>query len=133
MKKGLSISADLSNLERVEKFINSILDFEEIDERLHGNIILAVTEGVTNAVVHGNQNDQHKSVQLEYNSTKDVIGFKIKDQGNGFDYNNIPDPTLPENIEKLSGRGVFLISSLADKVDFQDNGSMLEMHFNLVL
>lgn len=133
MKKELSFSADLNNLDRVERFINSILEFEEVDERLYGNIILAVTEGFTNAVVHGNQNDTSKQVRLQYNSSDTTIEFKIKDQGNGFDHKSIPDPTLPENVEKLDGRGVYLITSLADEIEFLDNGSLIQMHFNLAI
>ena len=133
MKKELRFSADLSNLDKVEKFVHSILDFEEVDERLYGNIIIAVTEGVTNAVVHGNQNDSEKDVHVQYNSTDITIEFRIKDQGEGFNFNEIPDPTLPENVEKLDGRGVFLITSLADQIEFHDNGSLIEMQFNLAV
>ena len=133
MKKELRFSADLSNLDKVEKFVHSILDFEEVDERLYGNIIIAVTEGVTNAVVHGNQNDSKKDVHVQCNSTDITIEFRIKDQGEGFNFNEIPDPTLPENVEKLDGRGVFLITSLADQIEFHDNGSLIEMQFNLAV
>ena len=133
MKKELRFSADLRNLDKVEKFVHSILDFEEVDERLYGNIIIAVTEGVTNAVVHGNQNDSEKDVHVQYNSTDITIEFRIKDQGEGFNFNEIPDPTLPENVEKLDGRGVFLITSLADQIEFHDNGSLIEMQFNLAV
>ena len=133
MKKEVRFPADLSNLDKVEKFVHSILDFEEVDERLYGNIIIAVTEGVTNAVVHGNQNDTQKEVHVQYNSSEIAIEFRIKDQGNGFNFKEIPDPTLPENIEKLGGRGVFLITSLADKIEFHDNGSLIEMQFNLAV
>ena len=133
MKKELRFSADLSNLDKVEKFVHSILDFEEVDERLYGNIIIAVTEGVTNAVVHGNQNDSEKDVHVQYNSTDITIEFRIKDQGEGFNFKEIPDPTLPENVEKLDGRGVFLITSLADQIEFHDNGSLIEMQFNLAV
>lgn len=133
MKKELRFSADLNNLDRVEKFINSILEFEEVDERLYGNIIIAVTEGVTNAVVHGSACNTEKQVKLQYNSSKTSIEFRIKDEGKGFNHNDIPDPTLPENIEKLDGRGVFLITSLADQIEFHDNGTLLEMQFNLAV
>jgi len=133
MKKELRFSADLNNLDRVEKFVNSILEFEEVDERLYGNIIIAVTEGVNNAVVHGNRSDALKEVQLQYNSSDTAIEFRIKDQGKGFNHKDIPDPTLPENVKKLDGRGVFLISSLADQIKFHENGSLLEMQFNLAI
>lgn len=131
MKKEYSFPADITNLDRVEKCINSILDYEEVDERLYGNVLIAVTEGFTNAVVHGSQNDNSKEVKIAYTSSNKDLAFSIKDQGPGFNYKDIPDPTKPENIEKLNGRGVFLISSLSDELKFEQNGSLLEMKFNL--
>ena len=133
MKKELRFSADLSDLDRVEKFVNSILDFVDADERLYGNVIVAVTEAVTNAVVHGNKRDAQKEVNVQCNTSKTLIEFRIKDEGRGFDFKNIPDPTLPDNIEKIDGRGVFLITSLADQIEFHENGSLLEMQFNLAV
>lgn len=131
MKKEYSFPADITNLDKVEKCINSILDYEEVDERLYGNVLIAVTEGFTNAVVHGSQNDNSKEVKIAYTSSNKDLAFSIKDQGPGFNYKDIPDPTKPENIEKLNGRGVFLISSLSDELKFEQNGSLLEMKFNL--
>ena len=55
----------------------------------------------------------------------------IKDEGEGFDFNNLPDPTAPENLEKPTGRGVFLMKNLSDLVVFSDNGSVVEIHFKL--
>lgn len=131
MKKEYSFPADITNLDKVEKCINSILDYEEVDERLFGNGLIAVTEGFTNAVVHGSQNDNSKEVKIAYTSSNKDLAFSIKDQGSGFNYKDIPDPTKPENLEKPNGRGVFLISSLSDELKFEQNGSLLEMKFNL--
>lgn len=131
MKKEYSVPADITNLDKVEKCINSILDYEEVDERLFGNVLIAVTEGFTNAVVHGSQNDNSKEVKIAYTSSNKDLAFSIKDQGSGFNYKDIPDPTKPENLEKPNGRGVFLISSLSDELKFEQNGSLLEMKFNL--
>ena len=131
MKKEYSFPADITNLDKVEKCINSILDYEEVDERLFGNLLIAVTEGFTNAVVHGSQNDNSKEVKIAYTSSNKDLAFSIKDQGSGFNYKDIPDPTKPENLEKPNGRGVFLISSLSDELKFEQNGSLLEMKFNL--
>tara|TARA_B100000795_G_scaffold138704_2_gene103658 strand:+ start:9291 stop:9692 length:402 start_codon:yes stop_codon:yes gene_type:complete len=133
MNKELRFSADLNNLDRVEKFVNSILDLVEVDERLYGNIIVAVIEAVTNAVVHGNKGDVQKEVKVQCNTSDTLIEFRVKDEGNGFDFTNIPDPTLPGNVEKIDGRGVFLITSLADQIEFHENGTLLEMQFNLAV
>ena len=57
--------------------------------------------------------------------------FIVKDQGPGFDFNTLPDPTAPENLEKMSGRGIFIIKQLSDMVIFSDDGRTMEIHFKL--
>ncbi len=133
MNKVLSFSADLKNLDRVERFVNSVLELEEINEKLSGNVLIAVTESFSNAVVHGSQNDPNKTVFIEYSNLGQDIAFKIIDQGKGFDYREIPDPTAEENLEKESGRGVYLISSLSDEVNFHNNGSTIEVKFSIAI
>lgn len=131
MKKSISFSSDTQNLELVERFVNNICEFEEIDERHFGNILLTLTEGATNAIEHGNQSDVKKRVSIEYSFQENVLSFVIKDEGRGFDHSSIPDPTLPENLEKLTGRGIFLMRSLADKLEFEDEGRMVIINFDL--
>ena len=63
----------------------------------------------------------------------DQFGFIISDEGHGFDYLNLPDPTDPENIEKPSGRGVFLMKHLADQIIFSENGRVVELYFRNVV
>jgi len=57
------------------------------------------------------------------------VCFIVKDEGVGFDFNNVPDPTLPENLEKLRGRGVFLMKALADEIEFEENGTIIKLNF----
>ncbi|MCO5231433.1 MAG: ATP-binding protein [Chitinophagales bacterium] len=102
-----------------------------LDDCIYGNIHLAVVEAVTNAIIHGNHMDINKNVILKSEVNSSSITFIVKDQGSGFDETSIPDPTLPENKEKLNGRGVFLIKKLADKVSFNENGTELQMIFHL--
>ncbi|MCO5232809.1 MAG: ATP-binding protein [Chitinophagales bacterium] len=102
-----------------------------LDDSIYGNIHLAVVEAVTNAIIHGNHMDKNKNVFIKSEKCDTAITFIVKDQGKGFDETSIPDPTLPENREKLNGRGVFLIKKLADKVSFNNNGSELQMVFFL--
>jgi serine/threonine-protein kinase RsbW len=61
----------------------------------------------------------------------DELKISVKDQGKGFDYKNIPDPTAPENIENINGRGVFLMEKLSDSIDFFENGSKVELTFKV--
>jgi serine/threonine-protein kinase RsbW len=100
-----------------------------LNEDYYGNILIALTEGVNNAIVHGNKYDKNKVVWLNMESSDNDVQFTIVDEGVGFDYNNVPDPTLPENLEKLSGRGVFLMRQLADEVVFEENGSTIRLRF----
>ncbi len=78
---------------------------------------------------HGNANDRSKNVFLSLFLDSSMIRFVIKDEGSGFNYENLPDPTAPENIEKLGGRGIFLMKHLSDEVDFKDNGRIVELCF----
>ena len=60
------------------------------------------------------------------------LGFVIEDEGNGFNLEAVPDPTLPENVENIKGRGIFLITHLSDKIDFENKGAKLTISFNLL-
>jgi len=117
------------NIRIIESFIDNAKERFNLDDDIYGNIMIAVTESVNNAIMHGNKNDRTKSVTLSLSLNKNVILFKIKDEGRGFDFQNLPDPTSPENIDKPSGRGVFLMKHLSDEVNFSNNGSMVELSF----
>lgn len=121
------------NLTLVEDFIENICDENDIRPDVFGNILVSVTEAVNNAIYHGNQSNKDLFVNLNCIIDKDLgkISFIVKDEGNGFDYNNLPDPTAPENITMIGGRGVFLIKQLADWVIFDQNGSVLELQFKI--
>lgn len=131
MKDPIHIPSSLKYIHIIEEHIDYVRNEFQIDDSIYGNIHLAVVEAVTNAIVHGNQSDENKEVFFETKIEKSTIRFVIKDQGAGFDADVIPDPTLPENREKISGRGVFLIKNLADEVIFEDNGTSLHMVFQL--
>jgi serine/threonine-protein kinase RsbW len=129
----LIIKSRQEDISKVETFVEDILKQNNVSEDSYGNILISVIEGVNNAINHGNKADESKEVELSYHisDNKKNIIFKIKDEGNGFDYNNLPDPTAPENIENLGGRGVFLMKQLADMVIFENNGAIVELSFRL--
>jgi len=131
MQKSIQIPSSLQHIHLIEEYIDTIRSEFQIDDSLYGNIHLAVVEAVTNAIVHGNKQNVEKDIFFCTIKDDKVIRFCVKDQGPGFDVTSIPDPTLPENREKISGRGVFLIRHLADDVTFRDNGATLEMSFHL--
>jgi len=127
----IEIPSLTENVSVVESFIDNLKDKINLSDNIYGNILISVTEAVNNAIVHGNKKDKAKKVELYLKQNKKSISFVIKDQGCGFDESKIPDPTNPKNIEKIKGRGVFLIKNLADNVTFRKKGSEVELVFNL--
>ncbi len=117
------------NIRIVESFIDNAKDAFEINDDIYGNIMVAVTESVNNAIIHGNKLDKQKIVVLELEQTDNQLDFIVSDQGNGFDYQHLPDPTSEENLEKPGGRGLFLVKHLCDEVKFLNNGSSVKMTF----
>ncbi len=131
MEQQLSFSSKSENLNLVEKLIDDVCAKNNVNEDYYGNILIAITEAVNNAIHHGNKSNPDKSVSVHYNSEGDKLFFTIQDEGPGFDYDNLPDPTDPQNIEKPHGRGVFLMKNLSDKIDFFDGGSTVKIEFNV--
>ena len=133
MKKTINFSSVPENLALVEKMVDEICSDYNINEDYYGNILISITEAVNNAIQHGNKYDPAKQVMVEFDADNDLeyLSFKISDEGEGFDVTNLPDPTEPENIEKLSGRGIFLMRNLADTVGFSSDGSEVELNFKL--
>lgn len=117
------------NIRIVESFIDNAREKFNLNDDIYGNIMIAVTESVNNAIKHGNKNDKGKNVSLSLQLNDDVIRFIVEDEGQGFDYLNLPDPTAPENIDKPGGRGIFLMKHLSDEVNFSDNGRVVELCF----
>lgn len=120
------------NIRIVESFIDNARDKFAFDDDIYGNIMIAVTESVNNAIIHGNKQDKEKNVDLALEVAEDNIRFTIKDEGEGFDYDNLPDPTAPENILKIGGRGIFLVQNLADEVAFTDQGRTIMLTFYMM-
>lgn len=125
----IEIASSLENITEVETLIDSVCDDLNLNEDNYGNILIAVTEAVNNAIVHGNNKAQDKKVLVEVKHINSKVVFSVKDEGNGFDFNNLPDPTAPENIEKPDGRGIFLMKNLSDEVEFVGDGSVVNITF----
>jgi serine/threonine-protein kinase RsbW len=126
----LKINSRADNLRLVERLIDDVCQIYNVNEDNYGNILIAVTEAVNNAICHGNQNNPDKFVQIGFESANQQLIFSIKDEGAGFDYANLPDPTDPANLDKINGRGVFLMKNLADKIEFHNNGKEVSLAFN---
>ena len=126
----MKIKSRLENLRLVEKFIDEISEEFSLSDEIYGNLLIATMEAANNAIVHGNKQNEELDVEINMTKSNDGIFLVIKDQGAGFDYLNIPDPTAPGNIEKINGRGIFLMEKLSDDIEFAHNGSMVKLTFN---
>jgi serine/threonine-protein kinase RsbW len=91
------------------------------------NLRVALSEALSNAIVYGNGMDPSKSVDVRIEVEGKGIAVHVCDQGNGFDPSTIPDPTLPDRVERSDGRGLFLIRQLVDDVSFNDRGNSICM------
>lgn len=125
----IQIPSLAENIRIVESFIDNVKDKFNIDDEIYGNIMVAVTEAVNNAIKHGNSSDKDKNVTLSAVCKENLLEFAIEDEGTGFDYDNLPDPTAPENIDKLGGRGIFLMKHLSDEVKFANDGKSVTLTF----
>ena len=127
----LVINSNINNISEVEKLIDQVCEDLNIKEDIYGNILIAVTEAVNNSILHGNASNEELKVTIEVvkkESNTEVV-FTVSDEGKGFDFNHLPDPTAPENLEKPDGRGIFLMKNLSDNVEFFNNGSKVSITF----
>ncbi|KHJ37143.1 anti-sigma F factor [Pedobacter glucosidilyticus] len=133
MDKGLyslQLPSNENSVAVVENFVDDLVATLNIGDDVYANLMTCLNEAVTNAIFHGNKQNPNKLVylNLEIINQKRLI-FTIADQGEGFNFNNLPDPTAPENLENLSGRGVFIMKQLADQCIFNTKGNEVELHF----
>ena len=130
LNKKIQINSQTNPEGIVERAIVDVCEQMQISEEKFGNILLAVTEAVDNAIEHGNKNNPDKKVQLSYHTSPKEITFAVTDQGQGFDVNAITDPTNPENAEN-AGRGILIMKMLADKLEFNNEEKTVLLSFNL--
>jgi serine/threonine-protein kinase RsbW len=127
----MELNSQPESLITVEKIVEELKTKYNVNEDAYGNMLVAVTEAVSNAIYHGNRLDPKKKIVLTYQHNDGNLSFTIADQGPGFDYYNLPDPTAPENLEKECGRGIFLMKHLSDQVIFSENGRVVELFFKI--
>lgn len=133
MHRKLQIESRQVSLRIVEKTIDEVTSELGISQDSYGKILVSTMEGVNNAILHGNKSIPEKLVNIEFKCTGKELKVKIKDQGCGFRPEEVPDPTKPETIEELNGRGVFLMSKLADKIEYSKKGNIVTMTFKNIL
>jgi len=129
MYKRLRIESSINNLGIVENAIDEVINAIGITQEDYGKILVSTLEAVNNAIMHGNRYQKDKFVDVEISFKNGKLKIKISDEGKGFLPEEVPDPTIPQNVEELNGRGIFLMSKLADKVKYSKRGNAVTMFF----
>jgi serine/threonine-protein kinase RsbW len=127
----LQLPSTYESITLLENLIEDIADKFKISEDTFANMMTCLNEAAINAIVHGNKLDANKKVIVNADVDAKRAIWTLTDEGEGFDYNHLPDPTTEENLEKLTGRGVFILKQLADQCIFNSRGNEVELHFKL--
>lgn len=127
----LKIPSEALNLNQVEEFLQDVFLHYDIDQTTFGPVLLCLNEAVKNAIEHGNKFDKEKMVHIWSSRKGNCLYFVVADQGEGFDYKIIPDPTSLENLKNESGRGIHIIKNICEKVEFRKRGNIIKLTFRL--
>ena len=127
----LQLPSKEESITQLETLIESIADKYNISEDTFANMMTCLNEAFINAIKHGNKLDPNKKVIINAEVDAKRVIWTITDEGEGFDYTHLADPTAPENLEILTGRGVFIIKHLADQYIFNAKGNEVELHFKI--
>jgi len=114
----LQIQSNTKNVRELEPFLAEVVKDVGMDATRYHNTIIALTEGVNNAIIHGNKRDESKMVTVTAAIEDGVLVITLEDYGDGFNPDTLPDPLAPENLLKDGGRGVFLMRTLMDSAEF---------------
>lgn len=128
----MSLPLELSSINHVERFVQDLVTEFKVCQKRYSDILVSVSAAVSNAIRYGHKEHSARLVYIECNLLENAnLKFVISDSGNGFDFNNVPDPTDPNSDEQGGGRGIYLMRKLADKCTFKNNGSEVELEFEL--
>jgi serine/threonine-protein kinase RsbW len=139
-KESLNSSKSASNFQlesnqdsfnTIEGDLRNLIKPFNLNQEKFGEILVSLTEAITNAVRHGNKFDASKSVAVEFVGDESRLYFRVSDEGNGFDYDAVPDPTSPENLLTCGGRGVHIMKALTDELNYSDSGRTVELEFDI--
>lgn len=133
MYKKVEIESKVENIRIVENAVDEATAVIGISKDNYGKILVSTLEAVNNAILHGNKLDIQKRVSVEIAFTNNELIITVTDEGSGFIPESVPDPTIPENIETVNGRGVFLMKRLADEILYNEKGNSVKMIFKSLI
>ncbi len=123
--------SDTMELLHVESFIRMLFEKYGLPEKIFYNVLVCVNEAVVNSIMHGNKYDENKKVKIQTFTTENHLFFRIADEGEGFNYRELPDPTTEENLLKESGRGLYIIKNISEDIVFSEKGNIIEFKIKL--
>jgi serine/threonine-protein kinase RsbW len=127
----LTLPAQAESLRTVELLIQHLFEVHGISTDYLGNVLIAMSEASNNAILHGCPGACTPEFDLLYAYSDHTLRFAVKDCGQGFCEESVPDPTLPENLERESGRGIFLMRRLSDELVYSDRGRQVDLIFRV--
>lgn len=128
----LALPSRISAVNEIEGFVNDVIARYRLGDDLRGNLLISLTEAVTNAIRHGNRCDVDKTVTVEVWRRVADLRVVVTDEGEGFEPRSLPDPTSPAFLEQEGGRGVFLMRALTDVIEYHASGRSVEMCYECV-
>ncbi len=117
------------NIKLIEVLVEELKAELNLTDEAEANILVSLSEAVNNAIYHGNQSDPSKEVRISVEKLETELNFTIEDEGKGFDVAKVKDPTAIENLDQPTGRGIFLMRNLADKVEYLFEGRKVIITF----
>ena len=125
----LTLTSDPNNLARLEPFVRDLSLRHGLSSTQSHDILLCLTEAVINGIKHGNAYNPRKKVSIRCQCISDKLKVTVTDEGQGFDFSRLPDPTQERNLMEPGGRGVHIMRNLADNFDYAEDGRTVQMHF----
>ncbi|WP_138430584.1 ATP-binding protein [Fodinibius saliphilus] len=130
-EKNLILSSTFDQMERIPPFVDELKTWADLEEEDFNRILLTLSEAVNNAIVHGNEQDPDKNTYINVKLNDRTLSISIRDEGDGFDPSDTPDPLKEENLLNEGGRGIYLMEQYADEIQFNDEGREVSVIFYL--
>ena len=127
--RDIVFSSKPENINLIEALVEELKTELKLSEETEANMLVSLSEAVNNAIFHGNRSDPMKNVRVCVEKLDREVVFSVEDQGLGFDLLSVKDPTSIENLDKPTGRGIFLMRNLSDKLEYFNDGRKVVITF----